>query len=68
VIYILPLTAYTIIVWLIGSYIAWDIDWFLHIGDWHAFERFGFMVFNLIGSVTFIAIPCILKEESKLND
>jgi hypothetical protein len=61
-IHALPLIAYTIIVWLFGSFAAWDITWFLDIGEWAVFERVALFFAALIGCVPFVAIPCIIKE------
>lgn len=64
-IHILPLIAYTIIVWLFGSFAAWDITWFLDIGEWAVSERVALIFVILIISDPFVAIPFILKEEAK---
>ena len=67
-IYILPLIAYTIIVWALGSFLAWDITWFLHVGDWDGFSRFMFLLAVFITILPFVVIPCVVVEERKKND
>ena len=56
-IHALLLIAYTIIVWLLGSYVAWDMTWFTNIGQWQGIERFMFFIGVFITILPVVVIP-----------
>ena len=66
-IHALPLITYTIIVWALGSFLAWDITWFLHVDEWDGFGRFMLLLGVFITILPFVVIPCVIVEERK-ND